>query len=171
MRVRVSKCGWHPLNAGEFTYVHCFLHRYISLITTIKIFPCWYIKKVLKNVYAFFIKLLATAKQLIRRNSICCFKNQAIFQRLSKEIGLTPPLPLFVFIRSLRTPLPPPQQTQGFPQVLRTWWGSSKFDGEGLSQYMGGAWGEDENSFEKYLWWSSFDSKVAGYKPASLQIY
>ena len=60
---------------------------------------------------------------------------------------------------------------QGFPQVLRTWGGSSKFDGEGLSQYMGGAWGEDENSVEKYLWWSSFDSKVAGYKPASLQIY
>ena len=32
-----------------------------------------------KNVYAIFIKLLATAKQLIRRNSICCLKNQAIF--------------------------------------------------------------------------------------------
>ena len=57
-----------------------------------------------KNVYAFFIKLLATAKQLIRRNSICCLKNQAIFHRVSIEIGLTPPLPLFVFIRSLRTP-------------------------------------------------------------------
>ena len=74
-----------------------------------------------KNVYAFFIKLLATAKQLIRRNSICCLKNQAIFHRVSIKIGLTPPFPLFVFIRSLRTPLPPPQQTQGFPQVLRTW--------------------------------------------------
>ena len=41
-----------------------FLHRYISMITTIKIFTCWYIKKVLKNVYAFFTKLLGTAKQL-----------------------------------------------------------------------------------------------------------
>ena len=140
MRVRVSKCGWHPLNAGEFTYVHCFLHRYISLITTIKIFPCWYIKKVLKNVYAFFIKLLATAKQLIRRNSICCFKNQAIFQRLSKEIGLTPPLPLFVFIRSLRIPLPPPQQTQGFPQVLRTWGALQNLMG-GLKPIHGGCMG------------------------------
>ena len=67
-------------------------------------------KKSLKNVYAFLIKLLATAKQLIRRNSICCLKNQAIFHRVSIEIGLTPPLPLFVFIHSLRTPLPPPQQ-------------------------------------------------------------
>ena len=74
-----------------------------------------------KNVYAIFIKLLATAKQLIRRNSICCLKYQAIFQRVSIEIGLTPPLPLFVFIHSLRTLLPPPQQTQGFLLVLRTW--------------------------------------------------
>ena len=57
-----------------------------------------------KNVYAFFIKLLATAKQLIRRNSICCLKNQAIFHRVSTEIGLTPLLTLFVLIRSLRTP-------------------------------------------------------------------
>ena len=112
------------------------------MITTIKIFTCWYIKKVLKNVYTFLIKLLATAKQLIRRNSICCLKNQAIFHRVSIEVGLTPPLPLFVFICSLRTPLPPPQQTQAFRPVLRTWMGdSSKFDGQGLSQYMGGAWG------------------------------
>ena len=30
---------------------------------------------------------------------------------------------------------------QGFPQVLRTWGGgSSKLDGVGLSQYLGGAW-------------------------------
>ena len=77
-------------------------------------------KKFKKNVYAFFIKLLATAKQLIRRNSICCLENQAIFHRVCIGIGLTP-LPLFVFIRSLRTPLSSPQQTQSFPQVLRTW--------------------------------------------------
>ena len=56
-----------------------------------------------KKVYAFLIKLSATTKQLIRRNSICCLKNQAIFHRVSIEIGLTPPLPLFVFIRLLRT--------------------------------------------------------------------
>ena len=42
--------------------------------------------------------------------------------------------------------------------------------GGDLSQYMK----ENEgalNAVEKYLWRSSFDSKVAGYKPASLQIY
>ena len=81
------------------------------MITTIKIFTYRYLKKVLKNVYAFLIKLLATAKQLIRRNFISCLKNQAIFCRVSIEIGLTPPLTLFVFIRSLRTPFPRPQQT------------------------------------------------------------
>ena len=75
------------------------------------IFTCSYIKKVLKNVYAFFLKLLATAKQLIRRNSIFCLKNKEIFYRVSIVIGLNPPIPLFVFIRSLRTPLSPPQQT------------------------------------------------------------
>ena len=69
------------------------------------IFTCSYIREVLKNVYVFFIKLLATAKQLIRRNSTCCLKNQAIFHRVSIEKGLTPPLPLFVFIHSLRTSL------------------------------------------------------------------
>ena len=50
---------------------------------------------------------------------------------------------------------------------------SSKFDGGGggvLSQNMGGAWGS-LNCCQKYLWISSFDSKVAGCKPASLQIF
>ena len=77
------------------------------MITTIKIFTYRYLKKVLKNVYAFLIKLLATAKQLIRRNSVYCLKIQAIFLRGSIEKGLTSPLPLFVFICSLRTRLPP----------------------------------------------------------------
>ena len=40
----------------------------------------------------------------------------------------------------------------------------------GSSQYIGGAWGSLK-CFQKYLWRSSFDSKVAGYKLASLQIY
>ena len=70
-----------------------------------------YKKKKKKNVYVFLIKFLATAKQLIRRSFICCLNNQAIFYRVRIEIGLTPPLPLFVFIRSLRTPLSPSQQT------------------------------------------------------------
>ena len=34
------------------------------------------------------------------------------------------------------------QSNQGFPQVLQTWGGSSKFDGGGLSQNMGGSKGE-----------------------------
>ena len=88
-----------------------FLHRYISMITTIKTFTCWYIKKALKNAYAFLMKPFVTAKKIIRRNSTCCLKNQAIVHRESIEIGLTSLLPLFAFICFLRTPLPPPQQT------------------------------------------------------------
>ena len=76
------------------------------MVTTMKIFTCLYIKKSLKNVFAFLIKLSASSKQLIRSNSICSLKNQAIlYHRVSIEIGLTPLLPLFVFIRSLRIPL------------------------------------------------------------------
>ena len=41
---------------------------------------------------------------------------------------------------------------QGFPQVLRIW-------------------GRTSNAVKKYLWRSSFDSKVDGYKPATLQMY
>ena len=51
----------------------------IYTITTIQIFTCSYIKKVLKNVYGFLINFLATTKQLNRSNSICCLKNQAFF--------------------------------------------------------------------------------------------
>ena len=76
-----------------------FLHRYVyDNNNNTDMFM--YIKKSLRLL----IKLSATTKQLIRRNSICCLKNQAIFHRVSIEIGLTPPLHLFVFIRFLRTP-------------------------------------------------------------------
>ena len=40
------------------------------MITTIKAFTCSYIV---------LIKLSATTKQLARRNSICCLKNEAMF--------------------------------------------------------------------------------------------
>ena len=44
---------------------------------------------------------------------------------------------------------------------------SSKFDVEGLKSIHGGSMG-GLKAVEKYLWRSSFDSKVASYKPASL---
>ena len=96
-----------------------------------------------KNIYMLiYKKSLKKCLRLFHKTFSNCQNNQAIFHRVSIEIGLTPPLQLFVFIHSLRTPPPPPQQTQGFPHVLRTQeGGSSKFHGDGLSQYMGGAWG------------------------------
>ena len=58
----------------------------------------------IKKIYAFLIKLSVTTKQFIRSNSICSLNNLAIFfYRVNIEIVLIPPLPLFVFIRSLRT--------------------------------------------------------------------
>ena len=57
--------------------------------------------------YAFLIKLLATTKQLIRRNSILVFKKPGIFfHRVSMEIDLTLPHPKLGFIRSLRASSP-----------------------------------------------------------------
>ena len=47
--------------------------------------------------------------------------------------------------------------------LLKIWWGSLSQHMEG----MGGAWNADK----KYLWSSSFDSKVASSKPVGLQIY
>ena len=58
--------------------------------------------------------------------------------------------------------------------MLRTWGGgSSKFDGwrGALKLILGGSMEGTLNAVEKYLGRSSFDSKVAGYKLASLQIY
>ena len=65
-------------------------------------------------------------------------------------------------IKILENLIPP---LQGFPQVL-----CSEHGGGGLRQYMGGAKG-GLKCCQKYLWRSSFDSKVAGFKPAGLQIY
>ena len=62
---------------------------------------------------------------------------------------------------------------QGFQQVLKTWGGggaSSKFDGGGVNSKQGGGRGALKGR-QKNLGRSSFDSKFAGYKPASLQIY
>ena len=52
------------------------------------------------------LKLLVTAKQLIRKNSICCLKNQAIFSQSERAHRLDNPLPLFVFVHLLRAPYP-----------------------------------------------------------------
>ena len=98
-------------------------------------------KKSLNKCLRLFHKTFSNCQATYQKELYLLFEKSGNFHRVSIEIGLTPSLPLSVFTRSLRTPLPPPQQTQGFPQVLRTWGGSSKFDGEGLSQYMGGAWG------------------------------
>ena len=62
---------------------------------------------------------------------------------------------------------------QGFSQVLRIWEGRFfKIWSEegGLKSIHGGSMG-GLKCCRKILWRSSFDSKVAGYKPASLQIY
>ena len=95
-----------------FTQIYIYIYIYENNNNT-------YMFIYIKKVYAFLIKLSATTKQLIRRNSICCLKNQVIFHRVRIEIGLTPPLPLLVFIRSLRTP-PPPSTTN--PLLKRVCW-------------------------------------------------
>ena len=78
-----------------------FLHRYIYIYIYIYIYDnnnkniylfIYIKKKFKKNVCAVLIKLSATTKQLITRNSICCLKNHAFFfHRVSIETGLIPP--------------------------------------------------------------------------------
>ena len=48
-------------------------------------------------------KHLATAKQLIRKNSACCLRIRQFFSQ-SKRTDRLDPLPLFVLVRFLRTP-------------------------------------------------------------------
>ena len=63
-------------------------------------------------------------------------------------------------------------KSPGFPTgVANMGGGSSKFDGGGLKSKHRGSMGGAKNVVEKYLRRKSFDSKVAGYKSASLQIY
>ena len=59
--------------------------------------------------------------------------------------------PPVCFHSLFKDPPPPSTTNPGFPTGVENMGGSSKFDGEGLSQYMGAACGEDENFVEKYL--------------------
>ena len=63
---REENCFFCKLNIKDGNVFYTDMYT----ITTIKIFTCSDIRKSFKNVYAFLIKLSATTKQLIRRNSI-----------------------------------------------------------------------------------------------------
>ena len=67
------------------------------------------IKKVLKNAYVFLIKRLATTKHLLEGTLFAVWKIRQFFSQSEHRDRLnpSPPLPLFVFICSLRTSLSP----------------------------------------------------------------
>ena len=69
-----------------------------------------YKKKVLKSVYFFLAKLSETTKQLIRGNSICYLKNQAIVSHSEHRDRLDPSPPPVCFYSLFKDP-PPLQQT------------------------------------------------------------
>ena len=104
---------------------HCFSHTYIYMDNKniykfiknvqweklclhlfnkkISLYICWTRLKT--------TKLFATAKQLIRKNSVCCLKNQVIFFSQSAQTDwLDHPLPLFCFCSLFKDPLSPPQR-------------------------------------------------------------
>ena len=76
------------------------------MITTLKMFTWSYRKKSLKKCLCLFNKTFSNyqATWLFE-------KSGNFFRMVSIEIGLSPPLPLFLLICSLRTSLSPPQQT------------------------------------------------------------
>ena len=83
------------------------LHRYISTITRIKIFTCSYIKNSFKKCLRLSSKTFSNYQETYQNKLYLLFeKSDNFFHRVSIEIGLTPPLSLFVLIRSLRTPSP-----------------------------------------------------------------
>ena len=89
----------------------CFLHRYIHTITTRKIFTCSYIlKKVLKNVYTFIIKLSATTKQRILFD---VWKIRQFFSQGEHRDRLNPSPPSVCFHLLIKDP-PLPLQNKPF---------------------------------------------------------
>ena len=62
------------------------------------------------------------------------------------------------------------EATADFPRGIENMWGPSKFDGEGAEV---NTWGETGGlkMLSKNTCEGVFDSKVAGYKPTSQQIY
>ena len=59
--------------------IYIYIYIYIYTYDDNKNIDMFIYQKRLKNVYFLLIKLSATTKELIRRNSICCLKNQAFF--------------------------------------------------------------------------------------------
>ena len=92
---------------GSVFYTDIYIYNYNNKIIYMFIY-----NKSLKKCLRLFNKTFSNYQAAYLMEFYLLFeKSGNFFHTVSIEIGLTPPLPLlFVFIRSLRTPLPPPQQ-------------------------------------------------------------
>ena len=77
------------------------------------------------------------------------FQKSGNFSKIEQRDRFDSSPPPVCFHSLFKDPPPPSTTNPGFPTGVENMGGYSKFDGEGLSQYMGGAWGQDENSVEK----------------------
>ena len=107
-----------------FSHIYIYIYIYIHIIytiTTITIFTCSHIKKKFKKIYtpSTFRNYQATYN-LLEGTLFAVWKMRHFFSRVSIEINLTAPLPLFVFICCLRTPSPFPPSTTN-PLLKRVW--------------------------------------------------
>ena len=85
-------------------YIYIYIYIYIYTIRIIKVFTCSYIKKCLKKCLHLFNKTFSNYQATYYKELYLLFeKSGNFFHRVSIEIGLTSPLPLFVFICPLRT--------------------------------------------------------------------
>ena len=97
-------------------------------------------KKSLKKFLCLFHKTFSNCQASYQKKLYLLFEKSGNFSQSEHRDRFDSSPPLFVFIRSLRTP--PPQQTLGFPQVLRTWWGGGALQnmmGAGLKSIHGGS--------------------------------
>ena len=84
-----------------FTQIYIYIYNYNNKIIYMFIY-----NKSLKKCLRLFNKTFSNYQATNQKELYLLFeKSGNFFHRVSIEIGLTPPLPLFVFIRSLRTPL------------------------------------------------------------------
>ena len=101
-------------------------------------------KKKFKKMYTpFWLKILATAKQLFRKNSYLLFEKPGIFSHSERRDRFDSYPPPVCFHSLFNVPPPPSTANPGFPTGVENMGrSSSKFDGNVLSQYMGGGWRE-----------------------------
>ena len=96
-------------------------------------------KKSLSKCLRLFHKTFSNCQATYQKELYLLFEKSGNFSQSERRFDSSSPPVCFHSL--FKDPLPPFTANPEFPTGVQNMGGSSKFDGEGLSQYMGGAWG------------------------------